>query len=62
MLCTCIGSKRILKFSYLGAHDVLAVVEHALNACIDVSLKCLVLRLKINKFHDRLYRGVVHAA
>jgi hypothetical protein len=48
---TGIGFKLLLELAHLGTHDVLAMVEHALNARIDALLELAVLRFQIDEIH-----------
>jgi hypothetical protein len=45
------GAERGFELGHLGAHDVLAVVEHALDACVDGRLERGVLRFEVDELH-----------
>lgn len=46
-----LGCKHALELGHFGAKDVLAVVEHALNACVNVGFEALVLGLEVDEVH-----------
>src|SRR5690606_4232608 len=43
--------------AHLGPHDVLAVVQHLLNARVDVVLQLRVLRLQVDEFDFHIHSG-----
>lgn len=51
MLGAGVGGQLFFQLSHFGAKNVLAVVEHALYASVNVSLKALVLGFEVDKVH-----------
>lgn len=49
VLCTGIGSQSVFQLFDFWPHDILTMVQHALNALINFGLECLILRFKVNK-------------
>lgn len=46
-----IGAELFFQRRHFGAQDVLAVIQHALNASVNVCLQALVLALEVDEFH-----------
>jgi hypothetical protein len=51
-----VGGQLFFQLGHFGAEDVLAVVEHALDACVNVGLQALVLCFEVDEFHGSGFR------
>lgn len=47
-----VGRQLFFQLGHFGAQDVLAMVQHALYACVDLGLQALVLAFQVNEFHN----------
>jgi hypothetical protein len=55
-----VGGELVFKLLDLGAHDVLAVVEHALNARVDGFAQRRILRLEVDELDQNRSFGCIH--